>query len=210
MMQWLSSALSALLAAGTIRLLSSLDEELPAPKPWILGLIAMATGPVCWGILQVREDALTGYVVVFCAYLALTAYTDARIHKVYTLVNIAMLLGSLAVFVVHCVQAGQVDFITLGLAAVLFALGWFHVYGRGDGYVLAAITLFVESIYTDVLVMVLGIVLIGCICFIGFSVVDYFIKRKKQGKPQVKFWKQKRPLLPGIVAGFAVCVLFIP
>lgn len=210
MMQWLCSALSAILAAGSIRLLSSLDEELPAPKPWVLGLIAVATGPVCWGILQVRGDALVGYVAVFCAYLALTAYTDARIHKVYTLVNIMVLVSSLAVFVVRCIQAGQVDFITLALAVILFALGWFRIYGRGDGYVLAAITLFAKSIYGDVLIMVLGIVLVGCVFFVLYSVVDYFVKRKKHGPSEVKFWKQKRPLLPGIVAGFAVCALFIP
>ena len=187
-MAWIICAiLSGLCAAVLITVLSVYDDELPCPGVWQLGIVMALTAGLSARLVFLHGECVwaTG---LFTVYLALVIYTDARIRKVYTLPNYLMLGGVLLLDLVLSLRAGAWDPVPLVAGGIFLAMGLAGLYGRGDGFVLAVVMIYLGMLWEDAVMAILVTVLAGCLTFVLYSGGDYLWHRWHGGQ-RIAFWK---------------------
>lgn len=203
----LSAFLAAAGAVGLVLGFASCDEELPRPNPWMLPLIAIASGAFCFR-LNYNHGEWCWYTSVFVAYLSFSIYTDAVIHKIYVIPNYFILGGVLLMTILLSVQKGDWNPIPFIVGGVFLAMGFSGAFGRGDGFALAIMMLYEGILWDNNLMIMLVTILGGCGVFVVYSAVDYLLK-KYRNKQNAKFWKQANPLIPSMGIGLALCTWFV-
>ena len=201
-MSILFSVLAGVIPVVGLCLLSRVDEDMTCDVS-VKNMI----------ILSVVTTALSSEIMLFHPYdwltaviiglVAFSAYCDAYMSKSYFITNIAIM----AVALISYFAVGKRDLVPIVIAVVAYMLGVANVYGRTDGSIIAAVSLYTSIICGSGYIFVdLLCLLVGCIVFIVYGLTKYFIEKRKDKTASLK---TRRPLLPSLSAGLLVLIFFV-
>lgn len=162
---------------------TKIDSELREPNR--LEYVAlMVVAAVFYTIIVTTTDELyvSSYITV---YVVFSIYCDIRMKLLYTCVNYVSLTLVVIAYMLIC----GISWYPIGISALYIVLSKMKLYGSGDSYVFAVVSIYLSMFSSDVISLNLLLIIASCLLFIMYSLVisvkDKGVNKKRAYSPAI-------------------------